>query len=48
MADRNALAKEVKQLKAEQDERTAAWKEAEAKLQVKAAELVQANIDQLG
>jgi len=48
MADRVQLTQEVKQLKAEQDERTAAWKEAEAKLQVKAAELVQANIDELG
>tara|TARA_Y100001938_G_scaffold94425_1_gene129405 strand:- start:6721 stop:6888 length:168 start_codon:yes stop_codon:yes gene_type:complete len=48
MADRVALAEEVKQLKAEQDERAAAWKEAEAKLQTKAAELVQANIDELG
>ena len=48
MSDRLALAEEIKQLKAEQEERAAAWKEAEAKLQAKAAELVQANIDELG
>tara|TARA_Y100001937_G_scaffold84962_1_gene114920 strand:- start:10 stop:156 length:147 start_codon:yes stop_codon:yes gene_type:complete len=48
MADRVQLTQEVKQLKAEQEERAAAWKEAEAKLQAKAAELVQANIDELG
>jgi len=48
MADRVQLTQEVKQLKAEQEERAVAWKEAEAKLQTKAAELVQANIDELG
>ena len=46
MSDRNQLAQEIKQLKAEQEERAAAWKEAEAKLQAKANELVQANIDE--
>ena len=48
MADRNQLAQEVKQLKAEQETRTAEWKETQAKLETKAAELVQANIDELG
>ena len=33
MADRNALAQEVKQLKAEQEQRTAEWKETQAKLE---------------
>jgi len=47
MADRNALAQEVKQLKAEQEQRTAEWKETQAKLEAKAAELVQANLDEL-
>jgi DNA-binding protein H-NS len=37
MADRNALAQEVKQLKAEQEQRTADWKETQAKLEAKAA-----------
>lgn len=48
MTDRVQLTQEVKQLKAKQEERAAAWKEAEAKLQAKVAELVQANIDELG
>ena len=48
MSNRLALAEEIKQLKAEQEERAAAWKEGEAKLHAKAAELVQANIDELG
>jgi len=48
MADRNQLAQEVKQLKAEQETRTSEWKETQAKLEAKAAELVQANIDELG
>jgi len=47
MADRNQLAQEVKQLKAEQETRTAEWKETQAKLETKAAELVQANLDEL-
>ena len=47
MADRNALAQEVKQLKAEQEQRTADWKEAQVQLDTKAAELVQANLDEL-
>tara|TARA_B100000131_G_scaffold13840_1_gene14229 strand:- start:221 stop:388 length:168 start_codon:yes stop_codon:yes gene_type:complete len=47
MADRNQLAQEVKQLKAEQEQRAADWKETQAKLEAKAAELVQANIDEL-
>ena len=48
MADRNQLAQEVKLLKAEQEVRATEWKEAQAKLEAKAAELVQANIDELG
>tara|TARA_Y100001973_G_C5033758_1_gene249357 strand:+ start:540 stop:686 length:147 start_codon:yes stop_codon:yes gene_type:complete len=48
MSDRIALAEEIKQLKAQQEERAAAWKEAQAQLEAKAAELVQANIDELG
>ena len=48
MADRHQLTQEVKDLKAEQEERTAKWKETQAKLETKAAELVQANIDELG
>jgi len=47
MSDRNQLAQEIKQLKAEQEERAAAWKETQAKLEAKANELVQANIDEL-
>ena len=42
------LAESVTKGVKEQEERAAAWKEAEAKLQAKAAELVQANIDELG
>ena len=48
MADRNQLAQEVKHLKADQEERAAAWKEVQVQLETKAAELVQANIDELG
>ena len=48
MSDRIALAEEFKQLKAHQEERAAAWKEAQVQLETKAAELVQANIDELG
>ena len=48
MSDRIALTEEIKQLKAQQEERAAAWKEAQVHLETKAAELVQANIDELG
>ena len=48
MADRNQLAQEVKQLNADQEERAAARKEAQVQLETKAAEMVQANIDELG
>ena len=47
MADRVKLTQEIKQLKAEQEERAAAWKEAQVQLETKAAELVQANLDEL-
>ena len=48
MADRNQPAQEVKQLKADQERRATEWKENQQLLETKAAELVQANIDELG
>ena len=48
MADRVTLAAEVKQLKEEQENKAAEWKENQAKLDTKVAELVQANLDELG
>jgi len=47
MADRNQLAQEVKQLKADQERRASEWKENQQLLETKAAELVQANLDEL-
>ena len=40
MADRNQLAQEVKQLKADQEERAAAWKEAQSQLMMERLELM--------
>jgi len=48
MADRTTLAAEVKQLKEDQETKAAEWKENQAKLDAKVAELVQANLDEIG
>lgn len=47
MADRVTLANEIKQLKADQERRATEWKENQQLLETKAAELVQANLDEL-
>ena len=47
MADRLTLTAEIKQLKAEQERRATEWKENQQLLETKAAELVQANLDEL-
>jgi hypothetical protein len=46
MADRVTLANEIKQLKADQERRATEWKENQQILETKAAELVQANLDE--
>ena len=48
MSDRLSLAAEVKQLQAEQETRAAEWKEAQAALEAKVAQLVKANMDEIG
>ena len=47
MADRVTLANEIKQLKADQERRASEWIENQQILETKAAELVQANLDEL-
>ena len=48
MADRNQLTQEVKDLKLQLEEKAKEYKEIDVKLNTKVAELVQANIDELG
>ena len=48
MSDRLRLAAEVKQLQAEQETSAAEWKEAQAALEAKVAQLVKANMDEDG
>jgi hypothetical protein len=48
MADRNQLTQEVKDLKLQLEEKAKEYKEIDVKLNTKVAELVQANIEELG
>ena len=48
MADRNQLTQEVKDLKFQLGEKAKEYKEIDVKLNTKVAELVQANIEELG
>ena len=47
MTDRVTLANEIKQLKVDQERRASEWKENQQLLETKAAELIQANLDEL-
>jgi len=47
MADRNQLAQDVKNLKADLEQKAKDYKEIEVTLNTKVAELVQANIDEI-
>jgi len=48
MADRNQLTQEVKDLKLQLEEKAKEYKEIDVKLNTKVAELVEANIEELG
>ncbi len=48
MADRNQLTQEVKDLKFQLEEKAKEYKEIDVKLNTKVAELVEANIEELG
>ena len=48
MADRNQLTQEVIDLKLQLEEKAKEYKEIDVKLNTKVAELVQANIEELG
>jgi len=48
MADRIVLAQEIKELKLQIEEKAKEYKEIDVKLNTKVAELVQANIEELG
>tara|TARA_R100001443_G_scaffold6248_2_gene15019 strand:- start:15 stop:194 length:180 start_codon:yes stop_codon:yes gene_type:complete len=47
MSDRLALAAEVKQMQVEQQNDAAKWKEKQAKLEAKVAQLVQLNLEEV-
>lgn len=48
MSDRLSLAAEVKQLQVEQETKAAEWKEGQARLEAKTAQLLKANLDEIG
>jgi hypothetical protein len=48
MSDRLSLAAEVKQLQVDQEAKAAEWKEGQAKLEAKTAQLIKANMDEVG